>query len=430
MVLPLNPASGQARAVILQRSYLTTGITVGSKLGGCFCTLAAVFVFNVLLGEAAIPRRYVGSKSCEPCHEAIYKRWEKTPMANVVRNPRQHPGAILADFSKPSSFVKFTKRDIDLVYGSIWKQRYFKRVGDDYYVLPAQWDIKTAQWLPYFVKVGEDWWASLYPPDNMKRPTGALCDGCHSVNYDIRTHTVAEWNVGCERCHGPGSEHVKNPTQYLTNIINPARLDYVDANDVCIQCHVQGRPLHNPINHQYYDWPVGFHVGLHLVDYWRLERHRLGVTGFYYFADGTAHKNRMQGNDYVQSLMYRHGVTCFSCHDVHGTENYAELVKPARSNQMCLECHAPGSPNGPYGDKIEQHTHHKLGSSGSECVSCHMPQIEKEGVPGAFVHAHTFRFIPPNDYGVLSPCIACHRDKSRKWATGWLGRWYSPWRME
>ena len=29
----------------------------------------------------------------------------------------------------------------------------------------------------------------------------------------------------------------------------------------------------------------------------------------------------MQGNDFVTSRMYSRGVTCFSCHDVHGTEN-------------------------------------------------------------------------------------------------------------
>ena len=54
-----------------------------------------------------------------------------------------------------------------------------------------------------------DWWVPHYPADNMKRPTGPLCDGCHSVNYNVRTKTVTEWNVGCEKCHGPGSEHVK-----------------------------------------------------------------------------------------------------------------------------------------------------------------------------------------------------------------------------
>ena len=79
------------------------------------------------------------------------------------------------------------------------------------------------------------------------------------------------------------------------------------ANDVCIQCHSQGRPLQNPIQGRYYDWPVGFHVGLDLRDFWRLEEHRLGETTFTHFADGTAHKNRMQGNDFFTSEMYLHG---------------------------------------------------------------------------------------------------------------------------
>ena len=86
-----------------------------------------------------------------------------------------------------------------------------------------------------------DWWTAHYPPDNMKRPTGPLCDGCHSVNYDIATKQVTEWNVGCEKCHGPARRHVAAPSR--TNIVNPARLDRVRANDTCIQCHSQGQPL-------------------------------------------------------------------------------------------------------------------------------------------------------------------------------------------
>jgi len=43
-------------------------------------------------------------------------------------------------------------------------------------------------------------------------------------------------------------------------------LDYVSASDTCIQCHSQGRPLTNPIEGKYYDWPVGYHVGLNLRD--------------------------------------------------------------------------------------------------------------------------------------------------------------------
>ena len=109
-------------------------------------------------------------------------------------------------------------------------------------------------------------------------------------------------------------------------------MDYVRANDTCIQCHSQGRPLSNPIEGRYYDWPVGYQVGLQLSNFWKLEEHTLGATTFTHFPDGTAHKNRMQGNDFVQSVMYRRGVTCFDCHDVHGTKEYAQLRKPAESD--------------------------------------------------------------------------------------------------
>jgi predicted CXXCH cytochrome family protein len=190
---------------------------------------------------------------------------------------------------------------------------------------------------------GGDWWGALYPPDNLQRPTGPTCDGCHSVGYDIHTKQVSEWNVGCERCHGPGSEHAMRPSR--DNILNPGQMDPVAANDTCIQCHSQGQPLSNPIEGKYYDWPVGYNVDLRLQDFWRLEDCALGQTTFYYFPDCTAHKNRMQGNDFAQSVMYKHGVTCSSCHDVHGTTNYAQLRKPA--NQICLDCHGPSTPNGP-----------------------------------------------------------------------------------
>jgi hypothetical protein len=84
-------------------------------------------------------------------------------------------------------------------------------------------------------------------------------------------------------------------------------MDYVRASDTCIQCHSQGRPPVIPIEGKYYDWPVGYRVGLHLQDFWQLEEHTLGETTFTHFPDGTAHKNRMQGNDFVQSVMYRRG---------------------------------------------------------------------------------------------------------------------------
>jgi predicted CXXCH cytochrome family protein len=373
---------------------------------------------------------YVGSASCKTCHGAIYDRWAKSRMANVVRDPRDHPDAIIPDLSKADPLVNFSKDDIALVYGSRWKQRYFTKIGSDYYPEPGQWDVTHGTWRRYFVPNNADWWATLYPPDNFKRPTGPLCDGCHSVNYDVVTKTVSEWNVGCEKCHGPGSSHVADPV--AATILNPAHFNYVGASDTCIQCHSQGQPLKNPVEGRYYDWPVGFDVGLNLADFWKLEEHKLGETTFTHFADGTAHKNRMQGNDFVTSLMYARGVTCFSCHDPHGNDN--EGIVREKGNGLCLTCHGPNAQNGPHAATIEQHTHHAAASPGSECIACHMPKIA-ETIGDVKVRSHTFRFVWPaqtDELNIPNACNLCHTDKTTAWATTALKSWSdrSPWRAQ
>ncbi len=364
---------------------------------------------------------YVGSEQCKTCHPATFERWSKTRMANVVRDPKVHPEAILPDLTKPDPLVNFTKDDIAWVYGSKWKQRYFTKRGDDYYPLGVTWDVAKQIFRPYKVAAGTDWWVPFFPDDNMGRPTSQLCDGCHSVNFNIQTKTVTEWNVGCEKCHGPGSQHVARPQR--TNIVNPARLNSMQAVNVCMQCHSEGQPLSNPINGKYWGWPVGFEVGKDLKNFWKLEEFKAGTESFTHFADGSAHKNRMQGNDFVQSAMYTHGVACNSCHDVHGTSNNADLIKPA--NSLCLTCHGPNSPNGPRGASIEDHTHHAATSTGNECVGCHMPKIAQQ-IADVNVRSHTFKFIAPSETETLkvpNGCTSCHTDKSTTWAKDQLRTW-------
>jgi predicted CXXCH cytochrome family protein len=365
-------------------------------------------------GQTPDGASYVGSPVCKTCHRATWARWSRTRMANVLTDPKLRPEVILPDFTKPDPLRNFGIDDIAFVYGGKLKQRYFRKSGDDYFPLPATWDVTNKVWRPYA---------------HIQQPTGQECDGCHSVNYDIRTKTVTEWNVGCEKCHGPGSEHARRPSR--ANIVNPARLDYVKANDVCIQCHSIGESALNPIQGRNYAWPVGFRPGMSLRQFWTFDdRHATGADSSYY-PDGTGGGNRMQGNDFVTSLMYTHGVTCFSCHDVHGTENNADLLKPP--SVLCLQCHGPASPNGPRPTDIARHTHHAPGSAGSECIGCHMPKIQPT-IADVKVHAHTFHFIPP---AVTEPtkmpdsCTACHTDKTARWAADALRTWpeFSPWRM-
>ena len=392
--------------------------------------LLPAVAFFILPAAYAEPNtaHFTGSESCKGCHAAQYSGWKQTRMANVVRDPREHPEAVLGDFSHPDPVRSFGLDDVAFVYGSRWKQRYFARRGDDYFPLPAQWDVQKGRWLPYHVEAGTDWWVPHYGPGNFDRPTGPTCDGCHSVNYDITTKQVTEWNVGCEKCHGPGSDHVAHPTR--TNIVNPATLDYVRGNDVCMQCHSQGQPLANPVGGRYYDWPVGFIAGDRLADFWQLEELKTGTTNFYQYADLTAHKNRMQGNDFVQSTMYHRQMRCFDCHQVHSNKNESNLIMPG--NLLCLFCHDKENPAGPKGT-VSEHTHHLPTSAGSQCVACHMPKIELT-IKDNFVSAHTFRFISPRETeqcGIPNPCTSCHKDKSTAWALKELRGWAttSPWRV-
>ena len=147
-------------------------------------------------------------------------------------------------------------------------------------------------------------------------------------------------------------------------------------------------------------------------------------------ADGTGHKNRMQGNDFVQALMYRRGVTCANCHDVHGTDNPAVLV--AKASEVCFQCHEAAGPVGPRAATIEAHTHHRAGP-GNECVNCHMPKIEQT-LGDVNVRSHTFTFVTPavsERSKIPNACILCHADKTNAWATAALRTWTSdsPWRV-
>jgi hypothetical protein len=191
---------------------------------------------------------YVGSRSCQHATPRPTSAG-RTRMANIIPDPKVNRASSLAIYHAESRHVQARGRCV--VYGTKWKQRYFIRKGNDYYPANAQ-DVTNKVWRPYFLQPNTEWWVNHYPAaagDNSTRPTGPLCDGCHSTNFDVKTKQVAEWNVRCERCHSPGSARSTAEPHEHHRSVPPRRV----KRTTCIQCHSQGQPLANPIAEQMHD---------------------------------------------------------------------------------------------------------------------------------------------------------------------------------
>jgi predicted CXXCH cytochrome family protein len=191
--------------------------------------------------------------------------------------------------------------------------------------------------------------------------------------------------------------------------------------EICLSCHQAGKPPGTD-----YAWPVGYEAGLELSKYWSGFEPEPGKQTAEFWHNGSAHKNRVQGNTFVQSVMYHAGLQCTNCHESHGSRHRSLTIKSADTNALCLTCHGPGKNPGPEYQTLSDHTHHAALSVGSRCIECHMPKSGKNAVPGESRN-HTFAFLSPADsikYGVPNSCNACHVEKTAQWALAEVKRWY------
>ena len=356
---------------------------------------------------------YVGSKTCANCHTEHYAGWKSTLHSKIEQDviPQGPDKTVKGDFSSDDSDLTFTLQDVNMVVGSRFKQMYAQKIGADFYMLPAQWNVATKEWVKY--QPENQWWAveGIYPPEWDKQPTSKLCEGCHTVGFDIATKQPVERSVGCESCHGPGSNHAKSTKN--EDIINPIQLGHQRGNMICFQCHMSGRPPKGEF--ETYAWPVGYKPGEDLNTYWVYAK-PTGTNTPEMWAEGYARKEGVQGNTFIQGRMYTDGVSCFTCHDPHGSRHTAFTVKSGKNNSLCLTCH---------GEKSRpRHTHHKSDVPGSKCVVCHMPKSGKNAIEWDATD-HSFRFISPlstTKFGTPNGCNNCHTDKSPEWALGKVDR--------
>jgi hypothetical protein len=375
---------------------------------------------------------YVGSAKCKECHKDQFEKWSHSRHPKMIQDVKEHPEAIVADFATLPEDADFKKEDIVYTIGGKFKQRFMIRIdfngSEDYRVGNYQWNVQTHRWQPFHS--WHYWYDEYFPHDNKKVPTSRVCDGCHFTGFMSRQKRV-EPGIGCEVCHGPGSRHIAKPEKY--RVFVATHHDPNRQNEVCLQCHMRNRDPRivkmsiKDLFLEVRDYPLGYEPGRPLV------RHKLpapfypGKESIEFYANGLGKKNRTQGNEYVHSMMGRHGITCINCHDPH---SLTPTAQHSRGNDVCMKCHEFGSPIGPHQPSLQAHTHHKPDSKGSLCIECHMPKVGKHTKKSPFsVRSHVFTFVTPQETLAFhlpkqtNACYACHQDKSLKDLQNDLQKW-------
>jgi Flp pilus assembly protein TadD len=428
--------------------------------------------------------QYVGAKACAGCHVNEYQAWrgshhdlamqeatEQTVLGNFANAQFVYAGVTSRFFKRDGKFFvntdgpdgRLADYEIKYSFGVTPLQQYLLEMpGFRFQALGVAWDSRPKE-------NGGQRWFHLYPNEKIthKDPlhwTGIdqnwnyQCAECHTTNlqkrYDAEKAsydtTWSEINVACEACHGPGSAHVEwaaaksPPSQKIPldppfpkgEVSDKSKADRSDKSkglvvtfterrgitwameqatgiarrsapratnvelDSCARCHsrrgvltekyLHGRPL------------LDSHVPALLTE------------GLYY-PDGQIQDEVYEYGSFLQSKMHGAGVTCSDCHEPHSLKLRAE------GSQVCSQCHAPSK------FAAVEHHHHRLGSSGADCLGCHMPQRHYMVVDRR--RDHSLRVPRPDlsaKFGAPNACNVCHTDKNIQWAANAAGKWYKP----
>lgn len=398
--------------------------------------------------------KFVRSGKCASCHKAIYESWKDTlhnksqqilspnndsvvvdwkgtvklkagkiPEVSVklTRGADKAYQATLVDAKDPSKELTYTA--VRTYGGWGWKQRYQAKIGNHHYILPIQWNQATSRWVPYNLQFWYNEDGSLKQP-SMDKSFEMSCAGCHNTGLELKKvdkgyeATYSELNTGCEKCHGPGSDHIKSP-RVKGKIVNPKKLDYERAIEVCGQCHSRGVSV--PAGTLGYSWNdkenKSYQLGEPLSNYYQFKPGEWGDP------EAHAKSHHQQWHDLLRSTHFQAKVTCFDCHNAHGGAGGFQLVKADSNNTLCLSCHGKdkrfASPAA-----IREHTKHNYApetKGTSRCSKCHMVKTASSAEAGD-VSSHDFKIIKPHlslemfkkdpKNVVPNSCNVCHKDRA------------------
>ena len=327
---------------------------------------------HALLILAAVTRAVASaetaSEACAACHPVIYKSYMRTPMATSsgrvggggfqekfergefshalsgvtyrVYRDRSHPHFSF-DFSAAGTRIHGT-RPLEYFIGSgtVGRSYIFSVEGFlyqapvSYYSAESRWDLSP----------GYERYDRLY----LSRLVEVACLQCHASRLQPVAGTqngfapipFLEGGVACERCHGPGEEHLRGG-----GIVNPAKLAPERRESVCAQCHLSGVARIEHGHHQ----PGGLLSDHVSVFVWSSVSAHMKVTS--HFEKLAQSRCKAASGDRLW---------CGSCHDPHSVPTEAEKVSYFR--QKCEQCH------------VCKEKPALRARQGNNCLACHMPK--------------------------------------------------------
>jgi Flp pilus assembly protein TadD len=363
--------------------------------------------------------RYVGDEACADCHRSLAASYRNHPMGRSLapvpaaaavesygadaRNPFEAGGLLYrVDRRGDRVFHKETaaggaveaEAEVAFVVGSGRRGRSYLIDHDGYlfqspltwYPLKKAWDLSPSydKGNPHF-----------------GRPITAGCLFCHCNQAEPDAHAANRFPaplfrghaVGCERCHGPGAEHVRaheageapagpagaaDPT-----IVNPRHLEPALREAVCQQCHLQGEARVLPRGRAYFEYRPGLPLHLFVADFVRPAGQRRDNKFV-----GTV--EQMYASRCFQGSAGPGRLGCISCHDPHALPAAGQRV--AFYRDRCLKCHADRGCGLPRPARLEK-------SPEDSCVACHMPSraasIRHTAVTDHTVPRHGAAAAPP-----------------------------------
>lgn len=324
-------------------------------------------------------------------------------------------GAYTAEFTNPADNLTATL-PIALTYGgALGRQQYIARIdamggGYAYFVLPLQYNATGSlsapdpnDW-PYRDDHAERW----YDFDNseLRQPDAADsfdndCAGCHLGGFQLSGDTTdgylaratvdpngdfdydgdgrrEEINVGCESCHGPGSEHIEASVRGQ-RIVSPSLVTPERELMICGRCHSRPQGLGGsgsdaPLSEDG-RMPV---AGLRRSEFAAAFVSQVDAAPEHFFASGDSRSHHQQYTDFMRNTMARNGsvlMTCSSCHDSHGSDEQAhELLADVDDNGACTGCHSDEAYTSVrvHIERATGEMHSAVDTTVLTCTRCHM----------------------------------------------------------